>query len=127
MGVTPNLGIQYPDASGVPSRKSWVEDPLKSVDAQVVAYLAKRWKSGEGSVTIPVGQAFQDVSVTFGSAFASAPRAFAIPRTTDAYRATTRVKSTTGATFRIFRPAGAPTTAAATVPFDWEATDMGNA
>lgn len=55
MGTTPNLGIEYPDPSGVPSRKSWVEDPMKSADAKVQAALDALFKRGRTPVNIASG------------------------------------------------------------------------
>lgn len=55
MGTTANLGIVYPDPSGVPSRLNWVENPIKSVDAQVAAYVTAQlnnlMRSGSSTVT----------------------------------------------------------------------------
>lgn len=128
MGTTTNLGIVYPDQSGVPSRQAWVEDPIKSVDAKVVAYLAKRFKSGDSSGTIPAGQVTFDVTIAFGSGgFANTPSVTPVARTTSAYSATLLTRSTTGFTVRLHRPSGASTASPATVPFDWTASDMGNA
>lgn len=127
MGTTTNLGIVYPDSSGVPSRENWVENPLKSVDAKVVEYLRKRVKSGDSSGTIAIGQVSVDVTINFTTGFASTPSVTPTPRTTSAYAATLLTKSATSFTVRLFRPTGAATSAAATVPFDWTASDLGNA
>lgn len=126
MGTTANLGIEYPDPSGVPSRQSWIEDPIKSVDAKVVAYLGKRVKGGSSSGTIEIGQASVDVVVTFNTPFATAPDATASAGTTSNYQANVISRSTASITVKLMRPFNAATTAAATVPFTWTATDLGN-
>jgi len=127
MGTTANLGIVYPDTSTVPSRKTYAEDPIKSVDTQVVAYLRKRTKGGDSLGTIAIGSSSVDVTINFTTSFATTPAVGVTPRTTNAYGATVLTKSATSFTVRLFRPSGAATTAAATVPFDWTATDLGNA
>lgn len=77
MPVTPNLGIEYPDGSGVPSRENWVENPIKSVDTQVAAYVKAHTKSG--TTTVPAsGSTTRTLTVTFpGGPFASTPRVVA--------------------------------------------------
>lgn len=128
MGTTANLGIVYPDASTVPSRATYVENPLKSVDTKVVEYLRKRVKGGSATATIAIGQASSPAtSVTFTTPFASAPACGATARSSFGYTATLASVSTTGMTVVVHRPAGASTAAAATVTFDWDANDLGNA
>lgn len=127
MGVTANLEIEYPDESGVPSRESWVENPIKSVDAKVVAYLRKRVKSGSSSGTIAIGQSTVDAVITFTTPFATAPSVTASAGTTTNYQANVFAVTASTVTLRLMRPAGSATTATATVPFTWIATDLGNA
>lgn len=125
MGDTPNLQIQYPDEAGVPSRKAWVEDPIKSVDAQVHAALtalAKRTKSGVVPVAT-VGGSVVETTVHFGTPFASVPRFVALPITTSPQLLSISRGPITAssATFRVYRTSGS-----GSVSFDWVATDLGN-
>jgi len=55
MGTTTNLGIVFPDPSAVPSRLNWVENPIKSVDEKVAAYVTAQlnnlMRSGSSTIT----------------------------------------------------------------------------
>lgn len=126
MGTTTNLGIEYPDPSGVPSREDWVERPIKSVDEKVVAYLRKRVKGGSSSGTIPVGASSVDVTVDFDTPFASVPSVTASAGTSTNYQANVMTVTVAAVTIKLIRPTGAATTGTATVPFSWTATDLGN-
>lgn len=100
---------------------------IAQLEAAIAEMLSKRSKSGDSSGTIAIGQNTVDVVVNFATPFASTPRATATTRTTADYGATVTVRSAGSMTVRLHRPTGASTAAAATVPFDWNASDLGNA
>lgn len=99
---------------------------VAQLQAAVVSVVASRVKGGGTSGTIPAGDSFFDVTLSFATPFASTPAVTATARTTADYSATVTARSAGGATVRLHRPAGASTAGAATVPFDWHATDLGN-
>lgn len=99
---------------------------VAQLQAAVNEAISQHTKSGESSGTIPVGESFVNVQVSFGTPFATTPRVSPVPRTSDAYRATVISKSASATTIRLFRPSGASTSGSATVPFDWIATDLPN-
>ena len=74
MGLTPRLGIEYPDGADPVSRKSWIVDPLTSVDERIAAYLNDRIKSGSLTVTPSGANVDTYVTVTFTKPFATQPR-----------------------------------------------------
>lgn len=96
------------------------------LETAIAQMMAKRVKAGDGSGTIPATQTTVDVIVNFQTAFANTPRVTATARTTADYGATVTARSAGSATIRLHRPAGASTSSPATVPFDWDATDLGN-
>ena len=124
MGTTPNLKIVYPDPSAVPSRKSWIEDPMLSVDAKVSAALtalSMRTKSGTvgGNVTANVTAQFP---VLFGTAFGTAPAVTVAPATSapESIQCSVGNISATGFTVYVRR------SVTGTVSVRWVATDLGN-
>lgn len=100
---------------------------VAQLQTAVAEMIASRTKSGEKTGTIAVGQTSVAVDISFPTPFATTPRVTAQARSTFGYTTTLATKSATGATIQLHRPAGAPTTAAANVQFDWVATDLGNA
>lgn len=129
MGTTPNLGIQYPDGSAAPTRENLMEAPIKSVDTRVVAYLRAHFKRGRATGTIPIGQSYFDVPVTFpGGAFANLPTIVGQVSTVTTQPFAAVIQSntiaTTGFTVRLMRPTGSSTTAAAGLNFDYQASDL---
>lgn len=125
MPTTPNLGIEIPDPSGVPSRKTWVEDPMMSADAKVQAALtalAKRHKSGNATFTAASGTTTSH-PVTFVTPFAAAPRVTVdlITATPQGIDVSYGNRTTTGFTIYVYRATGT-----GTVGVSWTATDLGN-
>ena len=130
MGTTPTFGIQYPDGSVVPSRETWIEEPLLDVDAKIAAWLRARFRRGESGGTIAAGDTYVDVPVSFSPAFGTVPTVDVTLRavTTAPYQAIMPARqSATGFTVRLMRPAGAATTAVANLSFNWFATDLPDA
>lgn len=100
---------------------------VAQLQAAVAEMISQRTKGGADSATISAGQSSADKAISFPTPFASTPFASATARTTADYAATVISRSASSVTVRVHRPTGAATTVAATVPFDWIATDLPNA
>lgn len=119
MGVTANLAIEYPDESGVPSRKSWIEDPIKSVDAKVVAYVKGRRRSGFFQFPAPAANTVVTQAITFSPAFEATPEVIVGLRT-GASGTNTQMVWATGVTASGFTLAG-KTSSASPLAASWVA------
>lgn len=131
MGTTTNLGIEYPDPSGVPSRQSWVEDPIKSVDEKVVEYLHKRVKGGTIGVSVTsLAQGTGDgpFAVTFATPFDSTPSVVVSSMSAPAGSSylVPRVVGATASGFNVYVYNVGPAAATASLTVGWHATDLGD-
>lgn len=125
MATTPNLKIEIPDPSGVPSRENWVEKPLRSVDAKVhaaIVALSKRVKSGAETINSVEGTVVEK-TIIFGTPFESTPRLSVIPsvQQPQVVQFGLGPVTNTQAVVRVHRTIGS-----GAVAFHWTATDLGN-